>query len=269
MCLRSSCFRRDGAAGDTTGESRLLPLGVVRCNAASTVSPRGTLPCLRRTAPPRPAASAWFSAKWTLHVRQNPLYIGRRSSLSSSPGRCAVTWPHSWVSASRSTARNNDRPPRAPRKDRGGPGWSTLRATNRDSPAHHGSTPAPHPRCADTAPRQSADRSADNRGESPRRLATYPVHRVHLTLLSNGVCERFLGSVRRGCLDHLLILREAHLRLALRAYIAYFNGERPHQGIAQQVPLRADVPPAPAKQPGGVEAIAILGGLHHAYRRVA
>ncbi len=52
----------------------------------------------------------------------------------------------------------------------------------------------------------------------------------------NAVCERFLGSVRRECLDHLLILGEAHLRRALRAYVAYFNGARPHQGIDQQVP---------------------------------
>jgi len=52
----------------------------------------------------------------------------------------------------------------------------------------------------------------------------------------NAICERFLGSVRCECLDHLLILGEAHLRRALRAYVPYFNEQRPHQGIAQQIP---------------------------------
>jgi transposase InsO family protein len=85
----------------------------------------------------------------------------------------------------------------------------------------------------------------------------------------NAICERFLKSVRQECLDHLLILSEGHLRRALRAYVAYFNAQRPHQGIAQQVPVRPDVSPAPPAQTGRVEAVPVLGGLHHAYRRVA
>ncbi len=85
----------------------------------------------------------------------------------------------------------------------------------------------------------------------------------------NAVCERFLGSVRRECLDHLLVLGEAHLRRALRAYVAYFNEQRPHQGIAQRIPApRQPVPSGPARG-GRVEALPILGGLHHTYRRVA
>lgn len=48
---------------------------------------------------------------------------------------------------------------------------------------------------------------------------------------ANALCERFVGSVRRECLDHLLILSEAHLRRVMKAYQAYFNSERPHQGI--------------------------------------
>jgi len=85
----------------------------------------------------------------------------------------------------------------------------------------------------------------------------------------NAICERFLGSTRRECLDHLLILREAHLRRALRAYVAYFNEQRPHQGLAQQIPTPGrSVPSEPA--PGGrIEVLPILGGLHHTYRRVA
>ena len=52
----------------------------------------------------------------------------------------------------------------------------------------------------------------------------------------HALCERFLGSVRRECLDHLLILGEAHLLRVLRAYVTSFNEQRPHQGLAQQIP---------------------------------
>jgi len=81
----------------------------------------------------------------------------------------------------------------------------------------------------------------------------------------NAVCERFLGSVRRECLDHRRILGEGHLWRTLRAYTAYFNTERPHQGIGQCIPDRA----TGARHTGRVEATPILSGLHHASQRVA
>jgi transposase InsO family protein len=87
--------------------------------------------------------------------------------------------------------------------------------------------------------------------------------------LMNAICERFLGSVRRECLDHLLSLSEAHLRRALRAYVTYFNEQRPHQGIGQRLPVPRQTVPALPEPPGRVEAMPVLGGLHHAYRRVA
>ena len=86
---------------------------------------------------------------------------------------------------------------------------------------------------------------------------------------ANAICERFLGSVRRECLDHLLILHEKQLHRVLGAYVNYFNRARPHQGIRQQIP----VPKAglvPADHIGGkVIAFPVLGGLHHDYRRSA
>ncbi len=84
---------------------------------------------------------------------------------------------------------------------------------------------------------------------------------------ANAVCERFLGSVRRECLDHLLVLGERHLARILREYVAYFNRERPHQSLGQATP----VPPPVALQhgTGTVRGISILGGLHHAYRWAA
>lgn len=53
---------------------------------------------------------------------------------------------------------------------------------------------------------------------------------------ANAVGERFLGSVRRECLDHMLVLGEMHLYRAVREYITYFNEARPHQGIGQRIP---------------------------------
>ncbi len=85
----------------------------------------------------------------------------------------------------------------------------------------------------------------------------------------NATCERFLGSVRRECLDHLLILGERHLRRVLHEYARFFNGDRPHQGLAQRVP---DVPGAVTSRVelrGDVREVPILGGLHHAYARAA
>lgn len=53
---------------------------------------------------------------------------------------------------------------------------------------------------------------------------------------ANAVCERFLGSVRRECLGHMLIFSERQLHRVVREYVLYFNGARPHQGLKQQIP---------------------------------
>jgi putative transposase len=86
---------------------------------------------------------------------------------------------------------------------------------------------------------------------------------------ANAFCERFFGSVRRECLDHMLILGQYHLHRVLRQYALYFNHDRPHQGIQQNIPL-------PIQSPRGSELVApnvvrrsVLGGLHHVYHRAA
>jgi transposase InsO family protein len=53
---------------------------------------------------------------------------------------------------------------------------------------------------------------------------------------ANALIKRFLGSVRRECLDHVLILGERHLHQVLREYLGYFNQARPHQGLHQAIP---------------------------------
>ncbi len=85
---------------------------------------------------------------------------------------------------------------------------------------------------------------------------------------ANAIPERFLGSVRRECLDHLLILHERQLLRVLRAYCAYVNTARPHQGIGQVIHIGAEtarmgLPAVP------IVSIPVLGGLHHDYRRAA
>jgi transposase InsO family protein len=72
---------------------------------------------------------------------------------------------------------------------------------------------------------------------------------------ANATCERFLGSVRREYLDHILILGEAHLRRVLRAYAAYFNDARPHQGIGQAIPARTEPGHGERVAPGRIVAI--------------
>ena len=89
----------------------------------------------------------------------------------------------------------------------------------------------------------------------------------------NPICERFLGSVRRECLDHTLILGEDHLRRVLTEYVRYYQDARPHRGLAQHTPgqvargehVRDELPTPPAE----VISIPHLGGLHHEYRCAA
>jgi putative transposase len=86
----------------------------------------------------------------------------------------------------------------------------------------------------------------------------------------NATCERFLGSVRRECLDHLLVPGEGHLRRILREYTAYFNTARPRQGLQQRLPDADTARPAPRSEPGKtVRAVPVLGGLHHTSQRAA
>ena len=91
--------------------------------------------------------------------------------------------------------------------------------------------------------------------------------------LMNSVCERFLGSVRRECLDHILILGEGHLRRVLAEYAGYFVESRPHQGLGQRTPAQVTKGEALSNvllgAPADVESNPVLGGLHHEYRRAA
>jgi transposase InsO family protein len=79
----------------------------------------------------------------------------------------------------------------------------------------------------------------------------------------NGFAERLIGSARRDCVDHLIVISEAHLRRILRAYACYYNDIRTHWSLAKDAPVSR-----PIQQTGSIRAQAILGGLHHHYVRV-
>ncbi len=75
-------------------------------------------------------------------------------------------------------------------------------------------------------------------------------------------------TVRRECLDHLLIFSEGHARRVIREYVTFFNHSRPHQGINQQIPEPLILPPLPQEEPRQVIGcqfsmvfIMITGGL--------
>ena len=73
-----------------------------------------------------------------------------------------------------------------------------------------------------------------------------------------------IGSIRRECLDHVIIFGEAHLRRVLAAYAAYYNGIRTHLALAKDAPVSR-----PVQSVGRIVVIPVLSGLHHHYVRIA
>jgi transposase InsO family protein len=88
---------------------------------------------------------------------------------------------------------------------------------------------------------------------------------------ANSHCERLIGSVRRECLDHVLVLGENHLQRVLGQYRDYYNACRPHQGIDQRRPQSFEHPARARRRlaPQPVTSRPILGGLHHDYQTAA
>ena len=83
--------------------------------------------------------------------------------------------------------------------------------------------------------------------------------------MANAYAERWVRAVRGECLDHLLVVNDAHLRHILAAYVTHYNRARPHQGLRQQTP----VPCAPRARAGPIRRHDVLGGLIHEYDREA
>jgi len=88
---------------------------------------------------------------------------------------------------------------------------------------------------------------------------------------ANSYCERLIGSLRRECLDHILILDRLQLDRIVQEYLDDYNHSRPHQGIGQQTPESlAKDNPWPTRKPGGkIASSPVLSGLHHSDARAA
>ena len=79
----------------------------------------------------------------------------------------------------------------------------------------------------------------------------------------NGFTERLIGSIRRECLDHIVVFGDAHLRRILRCYARYYNDVRTHRSLDKDAPVSR-----PVQRTGSIKSLPILGGLHHHYARV-
>jgi transposase InsO family protein len=85
---------------------------------------------------------------------------------------------------------------------------------------------------------------------------------------ANAHAERWVGTLRRDCLDHMLILNRRHLDHVLRAYVDHYNRHRPHRSLSLQQPDERSV--APARAPTlRIDRRQLLGGLINEYKAAA
>ena len=122
----------------------------------------------------------------------------------------------------------------------------------------------------DTAPQYLLrDRDASYGPVFRNRLQAMEIKEVVTAARSpwqNAYVERIIGSVRRECLDHVIIFDEHHLRRALSAYFQYHHHSRTHLSLAKDCPEPRPIQPPSA---GTVVAFPQVGGLHHRYERRA
>ena len=79
----------------------------------------------------------------------------------------------------------------------------------------------------------------------------------------NGYVERLIGSIRRECLDHVVVVGEQHLRHILLSYMEYYNAAQTHLSLGKDAPVRRII-----QRAGRIEVRPVLGGLHHQYGRI-
>jgi transposase InsO family protein len=83
--------------------------------------------------------------------------------------------------------------------------------------------------------------------------------------LQNAHVERVIGTIRRDCLDHLIVMGEDHARRILEEYVRYYNEDRTHQALGAESPI----PDEERGETGRLVSVPYLGGLHHGYRRAS
>jgi putative transposase len=100
--------------------------------------------------------------------------------------------------------------------------------------------------------------------ETVASLGIDPLLTAYNSPWQNGYIERLIGSIRRECLDHLIVLNEGHLRGILQEYIRYYNTQRTHLGIGKDSPEPREI-----QFSGEIDQVGVVGGLHHYYFRRA
>jgi putative transposase len=121
-----------------------------------------------------------------------------------------------------------------------------------------------------TAPKYMIrDRDGSHGDQFCRRVAGLGIQQVLTAPRSpwqNPYAERLVGSVRRECLDHVIVLGERHLHRILKSYFAYYLRSRTHLSLDKDAPEpRAVQPPSS----GEIVELPEVGGLHHRYERLA
>jgi len=96
------------------------------------------------------------------------------------------------------------------------------------------------------------------------RLAIEEVLTAPRSPWQNPYAERLIGSIRRECLNHVIVLNDRHLKRLLRSYFAYYHTARTHLAPEKQCPWGR---PIQGPSQGNIFALPHLGGLHHEYRR--
>ena len=113
------------------------------------------------------------------------------------------------------------------------------------------------------------DRDSIYSGDFRQRIKSMGIEQVPIAFRSpwqSPYVERLIGSIRRECLDHMIVLNEAHLMRILKSYFAYYHESRPHLSLDRNAPTPREIEPP---EWGDVMSIAQVGGLHHRYARAA
>ena len=110
------------------------------------------------------------------------------------------------------------------------------------------------------------DRDAKFSAEVLELLKSSGIEPKHTSIRSpwqNGTAERWVGSARRDCFDHVIALNEPHVRRIAREFIAYYHEDRTHLGLGKDTPFGRPVEQKP--EGARLESQPRLGGLHHRY----
>jgi Integrase core domain len=157
-------------------------------------------------------------------------------------------------------------PPLRQRTDRSATGSSNSLELKSDGHLQCGSTHDPHPNCAGTERVQTLAGTAGDTDELSENVASHCASQVQLTAHANAYAERFVRSIKEGCLDRMIFFGENALRQGVRDFVSHYHLERNHQGLGNRliVPIETT-----GSKTGTIRKRQRLGGLLNYYYRTA